>query len=131
MILVVDQHRSPGPHGPCSIERDTTWPSLRSRYSSSWNSRGSSAIPRPARLAVRDNEVELEIADAQHGLAHHRGAASRQRLDAREQLGEGERLDQIVVAAGAQAAHAIVDLAERADDQRRVRMPSSRNLRIT
>ena len=36
---------------------------------------------------------------------------------ARQQLDEGERLDEVVVAAGAQAAHAVVDLAERADDQ--------------
>ena len=68
---------------------------------------------------MRDDQVELEIADAQHRLLRHGRAAPRQRLDACQQFGERERLDQIVVAAAAQAAHAIVDLAERADDQGR------------
>src|SRR5262249_25816097 len=72
-----------------------------------------------AALARARDEVELEIADAQHGFLDHRGAAPGQRLDAREQFREGKRLDQIVVAAGAQAAYPLVDFAERADDQRR------------
>ena len=46
-------------------------------------------------------------------------AASAERLDARQQFDEGKRLDQIVIAAGAQTAHPIVDFAERADDQER------------
>ena len=46
-------------------------------------------------------------------------AAPAERLEARQQFGEGERLDEVIVAAGAQSAHAIVDLAERADDQGR------------
>jgi hypothetical protein len=41
------------------------------------------------------------------------------RLDARQQLGEGERLHEVVVTAGLQALHAVVDLAQRAQDQRR------------
>ncbi len=65
------------------------------------------------------HQIELEIADAQHRFLDHRGAAPRQRLDPRQQLGKGERLDQIIVAAAAQAAHAVVDFAERADDQSR------------
>src|SRR5262249_7743072 len=64
------------------------------------------------------HEVHLEIADAQDGLLDDGGGAPRQRLDARQQLGERERLDQVVVAAGAQTAHAVVDLAKRADDER-------------
>ena len=45
--------------------------------------------------------------------------AAVQRVEAREQLAEGERLGQIVVAAAAQAANAVVDLRERAQDQNR------------
>ena len=44
-------------------------------------------------------------------------AAAAERLEARQQLDEGERLDEIVIAPGAQTAHAVVDLAERGDDQ--------------
>src|SRR5262249_61344998 len=43
------------------------------------------------------DEIELEIVDPQHRLLDHGGAAPRQRLDARQQLGEGERLDQVDV----------------------------------
>src|SRR5579872_1244591 len=65
------------------------------------------------------HEIEFEVADAQHGFLHHGGAAPRQRFDARQQFGEHERLDQIIVAAAAQPAHAVIDFAERAHDQRR------------
>ena len=65
------------------------------------------------------HKIELKVADAQDGFLHYRGAPSRQRLDAGEQLGKGERLDEIIVAARAQAPHPIVDLAERADNERR------------
>src|ERR1700675_1417822 len=63
------------------------------------------------------HEVTREIADAQDGLLDDGVAAPAQRLDARQQLDEGEGLDHIVVAAGAQAPHPVVDLPERADDQ--------------
>src|SRR5258708_24503651 len=63
------------------------------------------------------HEVNREIADAQDGLLDDGVAAPAQRLDARQQLDEGEGLDQIVITAGAQAAHAIVDFPERTDDQ--------------
>src|SRR5579871_4694938 len=64
-------------------------------------------------------QVEREIADPQHRFLHDSGAAARQGVDPRKQLGEGERLDEVVVAAGAQAAHPVVYLAECADDERR------------
>src|ERR1700738_3429107 len=64
-------------------------------------------------------QVELEIADTQQRFLDDGDAAPGQGLDPRQQFREGERLDQVIVAAGAQAAHAIVDLAERADDQGR------------
>src|SRR5207253_8033 len=71
----------------------------------------------PAGGAV--DQVDLEIADPQDGLLGDDVAAPAKRLEARQQLDEGERLDQIVVAPGAQAAHSLIDLAERADDQER------------
>src|SRR5262249_55061400 len=63
------------------------------------------------------HEVHSEITDTQHGLFHHGGAAPGQSLHAGQQFGESKRLDEIIVAAGAQAPHAIVDLAESTDDQ--------------
>ena len=65
------------------------------------------------------HEVEFEIADPQHRLLDDGIAAPRQRLDAREQFREGERLDEIIVAAGAKPPHPIVDLAQRAQNQGR------------
>src|SRR6266700_540246 len=58
------------------------------------------------------HEVELEVADTQYRCLDDRVAAPSKRLDAREELGERERFDEIVVASGTQAAHAIVYLAE-------------------
>ena len=52
-------------------------------------------------------------------FAFRADAAARQRLDAGEQLRESVGLGQIIVAAGAQSLHAVVDLAERREDQRR------------
>ena len=63
--------------------------------------------------------VEFEIADAVDGLFRRTALATRQHFDPREQFGEGIRLRQIVVAAGTQALDAVVDLAERGEDQRR------------
>ena len=63
--------------------------------------------------------VELEIADPVDGLGVLGAGAAVQHLDAGEQLGKGVGLGQIVVAAGAQAGDAVVDLAERRQDQHR------------
>src|SRR5208282_6066364 len=64
--------------------------------------------------------VEREVAEPVHRLLRRAlGAAARQRLDAGEQLGKGVGFGEIVVAAGAQALDAVVDLAERREDQRR------------
>src|SRR6202035_392425 len=65
------------------------------------------------------HQVDREIADAQDGFLDNGVAAPAQRLDARQQFHEGKRLDQIVVTAGAQATHPIVDFSERTDDQHR------------
>jgi hypothetical protein len=48
-----------------------------------------------------------------------RRGAPQQRLDARQQLGERERLHEVVVAAGAQALDSVVDRAQRAQHQHR------------
>ena len=63
--------------------------------------------------------VELEIADAIDRLLAAAAAAARQHLDARQQLGKRIGLGQIIVAAGAQALDAVVDLAERGQNQHR------------
>src|SRR5258707_2466566 len=63
------------------------------------------------------HQVDGEIADTQDGLLDDGVTASAKRLDARQQFDKGKRLDQIVIAPGTQAAHAIVDLPERTDDQ--------------
>src|SRR4051794_34240652 len=63
------------------------------------------------------HQVDREIADPQNSLLDDSVAAPAQRLDTRQYLDERKRLDQIVVAAGAQATHPVVDFAERADDQ--------------
>ena len=63
--------------------------------------------------------VELEVGDPIDRLLAAAAAAARQHLDARQQLGERIGLGQVVVAAGAQALDAVVDLAERGQDQHR------------
>src|SRR6516164_4523664 len=62
-------------------------------------------------------QVDCEIADAQDRLLGDGVAAPAKRFQSRQQFGEGERLDQIVVAAGPQATDLVVDYSERGDDQ--------------
>src|SRR6266852_586812 len=63
------------------------------------------------------HQVDREIADPQDGLLDNGFTASAKRLDARQQFNERERLDQVVIAPGAQATDPIVDFSERTDDQ--------------
>src|ERR1700737_4287745 len=63
------------------------------------------------------HQVDREVADAQDGLFGDDVATPAKRLDARQQFDERKRLDQIVVAAGPQAAHLVVDFSKRTDDQ--------------
>jgi hypothetical protein len=49
----------------------------------------------------------------------HDRRPARQRADARQQLGEGEGFYEIVVAAGVEARHAIVDAAHGGEEQHR------------
>src|SRR5207248_9558841 len=62
-------------------------------------------------------QIDLQIANPQHRLLDDRSAAAGKRVDARHHLLGGERLYQVVVAARAQAADAIIDFTESAEDQ--------------
>src|SRR5882757_6743674 len=62
-------------------------------------------------------EVKRQVADTQHGFLDDGIAASGESFDTGQQFREGERLDEVIVAAGAQAAHPVIDFAQRADDQ--------------
>src|SRR5262249_3933450 len=64
-------------------------------------------------------EVELEVADAQHRFLDDGRTAPGERLDPRQEFREGKRLDEVIVAAGTQATHPVVDLTESADDHSR------------
>src|SRR5258708_34677504 len=65
------------------------------------------------------HQADREIADPQDGLFDNGVTASPERLDARQQFDGRKMLDQIVIAAGTQATHPIVDFSERTDDQDR------------
>src|SRR5258706_8890522 len=65
------------------------------------------------------HQVDREVTDAQYGLFGNDVTTPAKRFDARQQFDERKRLDQIVIAAGTQAAHLIVDFSERTDDQDR------------
>jgi len=74
------------------------------------------------------HQVHSQMTDTQDGVFDHGSAASGERLHTGEQFGEGKRLDEIIVATGAQATHPIVDFAESTDESRRAgrrRSPSS------
>lgn len=55
------------------------------------------------------HQVDRKIADMQDGLLDNGLAASAKSLDARQQFDEGKRLDQIVIATGAQSPNSIVN----------------------
>ena len=62
--------------------------------------------------------LSIAVADAQHDFLNHRGAAARERVDASQHLRKSKGLHEVVIAAGAKAAHAIIDFPEGAEDQR-------------
>ena len=72
-----------------------------------------------AALDLAGQEIERQVAGRQTRRFRGAGRAPDERLHAGEQLGEGERLGQVVVAAGLEAADAIVDGAPGAEDQHR------------
>ena len=60
------------------------------------------------------DQVELEVGAGEAGLLGlGLGRAAQHRLEPGGELGEGEGLDHVVVGAGAQAAHPLVDGADR------------------
>ncbi|MNJ56770.1 hypothetical protein D3C77_523330 [compost metagenome] len=65
------------------------------------------------------DQVHLQVADLEHRLHPAGLAAARQGLDAGDQLGQGVGLDQIVVGPRLQARDAVLDLAQRRQEQDR------------
>ena len=92
------------------------WPAWRIRYSSRRNSRGKRSMAAAGTGHGARQQIHLEIADDEPRLG---AAPARQRLQPRQQLGEGERLGQIVVATGTQALDPILDVTQRAQHQHR------------
>src|SRR5947209_8144992 len=70
-----------------------------------------------AAAGIACDQVDGEIAYPQKRVGGDGLAAAAEGLETRKKFDEGERLDEVIIAAGAQAAHAIVDLAQRGDDQ--------------
>src|SRR5262252_31111 len=64
-------------------------------------------------------QVDLQVANAEDGFLYHCSAATGERIDPRQHLPRRKWLDQVIVAAGAQPADAVIDFAESAQDQRR------------
>src|SRR2546423_6610088 len=56
-----------------------------------------------AATGVARDQIDREISDTQDGLLGDGLAAATERLEPRKELDEGERLDEIIVAAGAQS----------------------------
>ena len=65
------------------------------------------------------DQVQLQVGDLQAGLGHRHAVAAQQHLDPGGHFVGGERLGQVVVTAGAQAAHPLIDVGEGADHQDR------------
>jgi len=75
--------------------------------------------PAAAGCAV-PHQVDFEVGDARYRRLPH-GAAAQQRADAREQLGEGERLHYVIVSAELQPFNAVVHGIARRQEQNRRR----------
>ena len=105
--------------------RVTTCPLWRIMNSSSWNSRAVSSIFLPLRRDAAGHAIEFQIRQFQPGvgLGVAGFAAAGERIDARQQFRHVIGLGQVVVAAGAQPGDAIIDVAERAQDQHRQLAP--------
>ncbi len=75
-------------------------------------------MPRAAARHLARHQVHLEVAEHQPRRIHG-AAAPDQRADARHQLGEGERLHQVVVGAAVEAEHAVLHRVARRQHQHR------------
>ncbi len=71
-----------------------------------------------ARHRARE-QVHLEIGDAELGGRRVHGRAAAERFHASEELGEGEGLDEIVVAPGLEPLHPLVHRGERREEEDR------------
>ena len=97
----------------------TTSPAWRARYSSTANSRAVSSTGAPARVTARVGGSTTQVADAQHAAGRSDGARRTQRPQPREQLAEVERLDEVVVGAGVEAADAVATSVARGEHEDR------------
>ncbi len=96
---------------------ETTLFWLRRRYSRSRNSRALELDLGRAAPDFAREEVHLQVAEGEVGDDGGGAAAADEGLEAREQLGEGERLGQVVVAAALQAGDTVVERALGAEDE--------------
>ena len=78
-----------------------------------------SSIARRPRADLVRRGLELEVGEAQHLAVAAARAAPQQRAQPREQLLERERLDQVVVGARVEPAHAVGHRVARGQDEHR------------
>ncbi len=114
--------RRQAPHAVEQLRAREDAAGLAIRYSSSRNSVGprwTSRPPRCTRQFSRSSSRSPAVSASRRG----RAGAAQQRAHARHQLRHGERLDDVIVGAGRQAAHALALLAARRqhDDRQRAR----------
>jgi len=76
-----------------------------------------------AALDAVGQTIQLQVGYFQLAVVRLHVTAPQQHLDARQQLGKGKGLDQVVVATGPQALHPVVHLAQGAEDDHR-RLPA-------
>ena len=110
------------------------WPGWRARNSSSSNSRWVSAISSPASGHATRRRVDDEVAEPHRRLdAGRRVQPPQHGVDAGDELGRRERLDDVVVGAEPQPDDAVGLLAARGqqDDRRVVAGAASRTRRMT
>ncbi len=89
------------------------------RYSRRENSRGGELDRTAGADDLALGQIEAEVRHLEGGALLRRSAPPEQGLDARDQLGEGEGLDQVVVGPLVEAADAIVDVVLRGEDHDR------------
>ncbi|MNF98003.1 hypothetical protein D3C84_808500 [compost metagenome] len=65
------------------------------------------------------DQVQFQVGDLQAGLRHRHAVAPQQHFNTGGHFVGGERLGQVVVATGTQAAHPFVDIGQGADHQDR------------
>ena len=99
--------------------RVTTWPCVAHEIGEQCELAGLQNDLAPRAPHCAGEQVDLQIGEAEAGLAAGAVGAPEQRLQPRQQLGEGEGLGQVVVAAGPEPVDPVVHLGERAEDEHR------------